>query len=175
MRTNPRRLALAHVLVALLIGLTSALSQLPSSPVARAAQTRSNLITVTLLRVDDESILGWVFLSAPKDEQTYVWAILSKSEALAIDIYQGSCDDHQSSPTYPLDNIDAVGESETLLDIPLGTLLDDDHVIKVQQPGDTGEPIACQTIEPGESGDEDSLSDTAVIARNDDVISVSGS
>lgn len=108
-----------------------------------------------------------MFLSATADNETFVWAILAKSAPLTIALYEGSCDGPDTTPAHELTGFDAAGESETFLDIALDDILATGHVIRIHEADQqAGDALACQAIEPlADVGD-----DTAVIARNDDVL-----
>lgn len=171
MRTTPHLTRSAHGRYAMLLALWLTLCGLSSPASARIAlQPQNNLVTATLRRADDASLLGSVFLSATADDETFVWAILAKAAPLTIALYEGSCDEPDAAPAHELSGFDAAGESETLLDVALDEILAAGHVIKIHESeSEAGEAIACQAIEIG-NGAGGSLKDTAIIARNDDVL-----
>ena len=169
MSVSRSMVSLTYLLVMVVITSALTISALPV--VARGAQTESIPVAVKLHQDGDRGVLGWVFLSSPRDDgQTHVWAILSRAEPHPIHIYRGSCDDQQASPAYQLNGVDAVGESETAIDIRLADLLKEDHVIKVHQSIEQmGTLLSCELMEPGNPSDEDMLDGPGVTANKDAV------
>ena len=70
-------------------------------------------------------------------------------------IHQGTCDDLDPNPQFPLANVQLrtaglTGTSETVVDVPLSELLDEPHLILIHKSAkDIGTYFACGDIVPG--------------------------
>jgi hypothetical protein len=149
-----------------------ALSILPSS--AQEAAPRSAKVTFSSL--NDSGLAGSASL-ARRGERTVVkiWADGAIGDH-PTHIHQGSCDDLDPNPEFPLTNVQLAtagltGTSETLVDVPLAELLDEDHLILIHRSAaDIGTYLACGDIvagrlsaaEQGSGGTGNSLPGTGV-------------
>ncbi len=125
---------------------------------ARATLARETSPTdakVVFAPVDDSGVVGAASLTA-KGERTVVEIRLDGAMGdHPTHIHQGTCDDLDPNPEFPLTNVQLMsagltGMSATTIDVPLQELLETDHLILIHRSAkDIGSYIACGNIVAG--------------------------
>jgi hypothetical protein len=118
---------------------------------ANAAQTDS--VTVTFQTLNDSGVTGTATLTAVGDQTRVVLSIKGAPGEHPDHIHRSTCADPEPTPTYPLSDVvlsqaDQAGQSETLVDVPLSTLLTEDYLILIHKSADEiGVYYACADID----------------------------
>jgi hypothetical protein len=142
----------SQLIVVALVALAWAPGLRPHLPVVRAAQAETASVHVPLRALEVTGMVGDAIVS-PNADAVSVWIRMLWAAPYSASIAEGTCDRNGWTPAYPLQEIDVVGESETLVDIPLVVLLDGSYVISVHESAENGGAlIACGEIEA--SGDD---------------------
>ena len=143
-----RAVALSQLIVVALVTLGWAPVLRPHIPAIRAAQAEPVSMRILLRGPEGSEIVGDAILS-PIAESTSIWIRISLPGPYQASIAEGTCDPGGSTPIFPLEEIDVVGESETQVDIPLVNLLVGSYVVSVHDSTSNGEmPVACGKIAP---------------------------
>jgi FtsP/CotA-like multicopper oxidase with cupredoxin domain len=122
-------------------------------------------VTVDLAALNDSGVSGTATLTANADGGTDVSIEVSGdgvTGAHPAHIHQGTCDDLDPNPLYPLTDVDADGISVTTVDVTLDELLAAPYAINLHQSQEEiGVYIACGNIVAPAGGATDSGATTA--------------
>lgn len=146
--SQPMRQAFAACVVALAL--------LASSLVTASAQeTDPKVAKVIFSPLNDSGIDGSASLRRKGDRTVIeIWADGAMGDH-PTHIHQGSCDDLDPNPEFPLTNVQLrtaglTGTSETTVDVPLAELLDEPHLILIHRSAkDIGTYFACGNVVAG--------------------------
>lgn len=115
-----------------------------------ATPAEQEAVTVELQEQNDSGRSGRAMLT-PEGEQTRVVLDLDNPPSVAqpVHIHDGTCDELDPTPRYPLENL-TDGTSETVVDVPLSDLQGGEFAINAHaSEEDAGTYVAC-----GEVGEE---------------------
>jgi hypothetical protein len=117
------------------------------------ARAQDNSITIDLNELNNSGISGTATLTDNGDGTTTVSIQVEGSTGgHPVHIHQGTCDDLDPNPQYPLANVDANGVSETDVDVTLDDLLASPHAINLHESAtNLGVYVACGEIVAPES------------------------
>jgi hypothetical protein len=124
---------------------------------------QSDDLTIDLNELNDSGISGTATLTDNGDGTTTVSiTVEGASGGHPAHIHEGTCDDLDPNPTYPLNAVDADGVSETDIDVSLEDLLASPYAVNIHE-SDTnlGTYVACGEIVEAAAGDDDSGDDTS--------------
>ena len=130
----------------------------PASPAATPAPDAPR-ITIEFEELNDSGVTGEAILSEFGDRSIVQLQLEDTGENHPAHIHEGSCDDIEPEPAYPLENVGESGESTTVVDASLQDLIDGDFVIDLHlAPNQLGTLIVCAEIEgtpqvPGAGGE----------------------
>jgi hypothetical protein len=129
-----------------------------------AAADDSGTITIDVGELNDSGVSGTATLTDNGDGTTTVDIQVDGATGdHPAHIHEGTCDDLDPNPIYPLTNVDADGVSSTDVDVSLEDLLASPHAINVHLSADNiATYVACGNIEAavgGETGDDTSGDD----------------
>ncbi|HEY7030602.1 MAG TPA: hypothetical protein VH482_04695 [Thermomicrobiales bacterium] len=126
--------------------------------------TSGGTLEVTLNELNDSGVSGTATLTDNGDGTTTVEIHVDGATGdHPAHIHQGTCDDLDPNPQYPLANIDANGDSTTDVEVSLDDLLASPHAVNLHQSADNiGTYIACGNIEA--AGGETTGNATATVA-----------
>jgi hypothetical protein len=120
-------------------------------------------LTIDLNELNDSGISGTATLTDNGDGTTTVSiTVEGATGGHPAHIHEGTCDDLDPNPTYPLNAVDADGVSETDIDVSLEDLLASPYAVNLHE-SDTnlGTYVACGEIVEAAAGDDDSGDDTS--------------
>jgi hypothetical protein len=138
---------LVAVIVAALLAVAWPLAPHPYGPTAWAAQPEISSVRVPLHEPGDGEVAGDAILS-PNAGATVVWIRMLWAAPYSASIAKGTCGPQGWTPVHPLDGIDVSGESETVVPVPLVSLLDGSYVVGVHESAENGGAlIACGEID----------------------------
>jgi plastocyanin len=104
-------------------------------------------VTINMRELNDSGISGTATLRANGDQTDVELHLDGATGGHPVHIHQGTCDDLDPNPAYPLENVDANGESTTTVDISLTDLLASPYAINVHKSADEiGIYVACGEI-----------------------------
>jgi hypothetical protein len=119
------------------------LAALVSAPVA--AQEES--VTINLDELNGSGVSGTATMTADGDSTTVSIEVSGATGDHPAHIHQGTCDNLNPNPEYPLENVNADGLSETTVDVPLQDLLDGEFAVNLHQSTtNLGVYIACGNV-----------------------------
>lgn len=106
-------------------------------------------LELELEELNDSGISGTVTLYDAGDDQTIVeFDVEGAGGDHPAHIHEGTCGNLEPEPYKSLENVDENGESMTVVDVSLDTLLADDYAIDIHlAPNELGTLIACADIE----------------------------
>lgn len=140
--------------VAIALGLGVLLLAGPGEVAFAKADDPSNA-TFVFQELNDSGIAGGASLTA-KGSRTVVTILVDGALGdHPTHIHEGTCDDLDPNPQFPLDNVrlkpaSLLGESVTTVDVSLGELLADPHLILIHKSSrQIGTYYACGDIVPG--------------------------
>lgn len=116
-----------------------------TSPEATTAEQEA--VTVELSEQSDSGQSGQATLT-PQEGQTRVAIELDNPPSVPqpVHIHEGTCDDLNPAPEYPLENL-TDGTSETVVDVPLADLQEGEFAINAHaSPDDLETYVACGDI-----------------------------
>jgi hypothetical protein len=119
---------------------------------AAPVSAQDDSVTVQLEQQDDSGVTGTVVLTADGD-QTIVTVQLEGSEAgYEGHMFDSTCDNHQAATVfYPIEAVDADGQSESTVDAPLSELTNGKFWIHMHRPaGERGVGVACGQVPAAE-------------------------
>jgi hypothetical protein len=119
-------------------------------------------LTIDLNELNDSGISGTATLTDNGDGTTTVSiAVDGATGDHPVHIHSGTCDDLDPNPTYPLNDVNADGESETDIDVALADLLAEPYAVNLHESAtNLGTYVACGEIVAADAGD-DTADDTA--------------
>lgn len=130
-----------------------------------AAAGENSTITIDLGELNDSGVSGTATLTDNGDGTTTVDIQVDGATGdHPAHIHEGTCDDLDPNPKYPLTNVDADGVSSTEVDVSLDDLLASPYAINIHLSADNiATYVACGNIEAavgGETGDDTSGGNT---------------
>jgi hypothetical protein len=106
----------------------------PATEEEATAVAEANSVTVELHELNDSGLSGEAILTDNGDDTT---TVVLNVDGPAGDnpahIHEGTCDDLDPNPLFPLKDVDADGHSETVVDVPLADLEDGEFAINVHK------------------------------------------
>ena len=137
------RLAAALVLI---VALTSLVS------VAPAAAQGDETLVIDMNELNDSGVSGTATLEPDGDVTVVSLDLEGATGDHPAHVHEGTCDDLDPNPAYPLTDVNDEGVSETSIDVPLATLLESPHAVNVHRSTeDIGTYVSCGNI----TADED--------------------
>ena len=142
-----RRIGLRLAAAALLIvALTSLVGAAP------AAAQGDETIVIDMNELNDSGVSGTATLEPDGDVTVVSIDLQGASGDHPAHVHEGTCDDLDPNPAYPLTDVNADGVSETSIDVPLATLLESPHAVNVHRSTeDIGTYVSCGNITAGET------------------------
>lgn len=118
-------------------------------------------LTVDLNELNDSGVSGTATLTDNGDGTTTVSiTVEGATGGHPAHIHEGTCDDLDPNPTYPLEDVDADGVSETDIDVTLEDLLASPYAINLHESAtNLGTYVACGEIAAADEGDDDAAGD----------------
>jgi hypothetical protein len=118
---------LGVLLVVVALGITS-----------RSSAQEPDSVTVTFNELNNSGVTGTATLTADGDKTKVSLAVSGITGEHPDHIHRSTCADPEPVPTYPLSDVvlnpaDDMGHSETTVDVPLSTLLTEDHLILIHK------------------------------------------
>lgn len=142
-RLTGARLAAAIVLIVAAASLAFA---------APAAAQDDQTVTVVMGELNDSGVSGAATLEADGDLTVVTIDLEGATGDHPAHVHEGTCEELDPNPAYPLTDVNEDGESETSIDVPLAELLDSPHAVNVHRSTeDIGTYVSCGNI----TGDED--------------------
>ena len=117
------------------------------------AAAQDNSITIDLNELNDSGISGTATLTDNGDGTTTVSIqVDGATGGHPAHIHEGTCDDLEPNPQYPLNDVDEEGESETTVEgVTLDDLTASPHAINLHLSNDEiGTYVACGNIVAGD-------------------------
>jgi plastocyanin len=109
--------------------------------------TGGNVVTVKLDTLNDSGISGTATLTANGDQTRVVLKLNGATGGHPAHIHQGTCNELDPNPLYPLQEVDADGNSDTTIDVKLADLQSAPFAINVHKSADEiGVYVACGNI-----------------------------
>jgi hypothetical protein len=132
-----------------------------SNASAQEAEEDAPRITVYLDQRNDSGIEATAILESSNGTTRVTVTISGTDESIPLHIHEGTCDDLNPVPTYPLTDVTSGEPSMTIVDAMLADLLSRPFAIDAHQPTDNLEAlldpsmvVACGNIVAGLGGDE---------------------
>jgi hypothetical protein len=122
---------------------------------ATLAQDNPTEAKAVFTEMNDSGVTGFVSLVAEGDQTRVTMSAVGVLGDNPTHIHQGTCDDLDPNPQFPLTNIvlqsaSLTGTSETVVDVPLADLLATPHLVLVHKSAkDIGTYLACGNIKAG--------------------------
>jgi hypothetical protein len=128
-----------------------------------AAAEDSGTVTIDLGELNDSGVSGTATLTDNGDGTTTVDIQVEGAKGdHPAHIHEGTCDDLNPNPKYPLANVDADGVSSTDVDVSLEDLLASPYAINIHLSADNiATYVACGNIEAAVGGGDTEDDDTA--------------
>ncbi|MEA2524583.1 MAG: hypothetical protein QOF73_1810 [Thermomicrobiales bacterium] len=119
------------------------------------ASAQEDSITIDLEELNDSGVSGTATLTDNGDGTTTVSIQVDGATGdHPAHIHEGTCDDLNPNPEYPLNNVDADGVSETDVEVALDDLLAEPHAVNLHLSADNvATYIACGNIEGAAGGE----------------------
>jgi hypothetical protein len=120
-----------------------------------ASDDEASTLTIDLNELNDSGVSGSATLTDNGDGTTTVEIEVDGATGdHPAHIHEGTCDDLDPNPQYPLTNVDADGLSSTEVNVSLDDLLASPHAINIHLSADNiATYVACGNIEAGTGGE----------------------
>jgi hypothetical protein len=130
MTMNARRF-LGPILGVLLVSVALGMS-------GRSNAQEPDSVTITFNELNNSGVTGTATLTADGDKTKVSLAVSGITGDHPDHIHRSTCADPEPVPTYPLSDVvlspaDELGHSETTVDVPLSTLLTEEHLILIHK------------------------------------------
>ncbi|MGH2532150.1 MAG: hypothetical protein ACRDJW_07550 [Thermomicrobiales bacterium] len=142
---------------------------LVNAPVA----AQEDSVTIDLDELNDSGVSGEATLTADGDSTLVSIDVLGASGGHPAHIHEGTCDELNPNPTFPLTSVDADGLSETTVEVALDDLTADPYAINVHlSDTELGTYVTCGNITAAAVGGEEEAEDVTeaaeAVAEDDD-------
>ena len=119
-----------------------------ASPEAEATEeAAADELTIDLGELNDSGMSGTATLRAAGDETEIVLALEGAAGDHPSHVHSGTCNDLDPNPAFPLENVDADGNSTTTIGISLEDLQAEPFAINIHKSADEiGVYVACGEI-----------------------------
>ncbi len=154
-RSRDLRMAAGAVAVLSLVAGLAALTDTPGTLAAPGAQTADtpDHLTIRLRDAGDTGVSGKATLRTGDGVTTVGLRLTGAEDAYPAHLHEGTCDEFEAMPGFPLADAEPGRTTRTVLDIPLEELLAGGYVINIHHPAmdldsllDPDSVVACGAI-----------------------------
>lgn len=161
---------LGHIHSSILRGLAVVFVVLGMAVLAQApVSAQDDSATIDLAELNDSGISGTASLTADGDATVVSIEVTGASGGHPAHIHEGTCDNLNPNPEYPLASVDADGTSETTVEVALDDLTGGEYAINLHE-SDTnlGTYVACGNIVAAAVGGEEDGAEEEDAAADED-------